>query len=399
MRRPPILTEPRFTTSFGVVDVLRLDSPTSWLACRDLLAPLEAAAQAGPWVSWANWHAIAHERYAEAPHWLMTLARSPSTSPDAAVVLRTEYQAHRLGTLAVLRTLDWAVVRQRPLLVAPELADWSSHALLAALPALHRTTGCALLSLYAQDADATTNLLTEAATRHVPVQVRTTSTCPQLTMPDDLESYFARDPLTHPRHIQRLAHVLQRDCISAPRLWRVRGRSAHHADVHEAWCCFRELWPTSWQWAFQDALGESARNARYLERLVDDLGTTGTLDIALLMIGTRAIAGYVSLVHQQTVWLVVGVYDQAMKKYSPGALAMAWLIEDSARRGDTLLDFGGESQDWKRHWATHEVPLLQVTLPLSPWLTLLCRLVPRWSLSDAHHGQHRGLADALPPPG
>ncbi|MCX7003422.1 MAG: GNAT family N-acetyltransferase [bacterium] len=350
------------TTAAPAVHVRCLRTEEDWQACRAALDALAAAAPPSPWATWHNWHAIWKIRCAQVRCWLIEIATGGAHAPvDAAVIFRENHSRRAWGTLKSLRTLDWSAMRQPPLIMRAGMERAACTAFVAALPRIARATGTHLLSLYYIDGDTLPPLDDSLRAAGYPVRRRILTFDLQIVGPLNVDDYLKQHQRLRIKKIGESERKFERECGVRPSMVRLRGGFTTEPGLRRLWDLFQSMARASWQW---NCLHQHKENAtattQYLEELVNAASTAGCLDIILLMAGEKPMAGYVSMLHGDTLWLLVTCYDKAYAKYGPGAMILRGLLRDSQTRGDRVIDFGGEALDWKRGWANKEITMYHV---------------------------------------
>ena len=385
-------------TPTPVLQVRCLRTEEDWQACRAALDALAAAAPPSPWATWYNWHSIWKIRCAPARCWLIEVALGGAHAPiDAAVIFRENHSHRAWGTLKSLRSLDWSATRQPPLIMRAGMERAACTALVAALPRIAREAGAHLLALYYMDGDALPPLYDSLCAAGYAVRRRIATFDLQIVGPLDVDAHLKQQQHLRVKKIGESERKFARECGVRPRMVRRRGGFATEPDLRRLWDLYQAMWHAAWQWNYlqQQNKENAAASTQYLEELVAYASDNECLDIILLMAGEKPVAGYVSMLHGDTLWLMVTCYDQAYAKYGPGAMILRGLLLDSQQRGDRVIDFGGEALDWKRGWANKETPMYQIEcgiggLPGLVW-SLKQRLSPgkEDALLRLHHIQSR----------
>lgn len=112
-----------------------------------------------------------------------------------------------------------------------------------------------------------------------------------------------------------------------------------------------ELAERSWQGQAGSPSEVAGRTAFYTE-VLNAFAPRGLLDVCLLRARGRLVAFDVNLVERGVVTMLVGAYDPAWARFSPGSLLFALWAADSLERGDRVLEFGGDYLEYKEHWTT-----------------------------------------------
>lgn len=122
-----------------------------------------------------------------------------------------------------------------------------------------------------------------------------------------------------------------------------------------------ELAGRSWQGQGGDPADLAVRRAFFTD-VSDAFAPRGMLDVCLLRAGGRFVAFDLNLVERDVVSMLVGAYDPAWARFSPGSQLFARWAADSLARGDRVLEFGGDFLEYKEHWATETLPSYHLRL-------------------------------------
>lgn len=140
-----------------------------------------------------------------------------------------------------------------------------------------------------------------------------------------------------------------------------------------------------------------------------------TVHVSALTVGDATIACQWGLVLHGRFYLLLTAYDEAWKRFSPGALHHEALIRWCHARGMSSFDFGIGDEAYKAGYCDSSMPLYRLELPMSvmgrTYLAterLLIRLRAtrawkrlrplKWGIVDIVRDQWRRLAPARPPP-
>jgi len=88
----------------------------------------------------------------------------------------------------------------------------------------------------------------------------------------------------------------------------------------------------------------------------------GNLDLNVLYANDIPIAFDYNVVEAARVYVLIGMYDGAYAKYSPGKVLMTLWLRDSHARGDRRIEFGGEHLEYKAQWASTTAPAFRLRL-------------------------------------
>jgi CelD/BcsL family acetyltransferase involved in cellulose biosynthesis len=88
----------------------------------------------------------------------------------------------------------------------------------------------------------------------------------------------------------------------------------------------------------------------------------GMLDLTLLEVGGRAVAGSVGFVDRDTYYYYLPAWDPDLAPYAPSSLLLAHLVERAYERGLRRFDFMLGDEPYKAQWATEERHTVRLVL-------------------------------------
>jgi CelD/BcsL family acetyltransferase involved in cellulose biosynthesis len=254
-----------------------------------------------------------------------------------------------LGQVRSLRTIDYNTQRTLPIL-ARGMEDSA-----ASILALWRELGDHYDVFDFFKLDAMGDALDELAARleHEGVAVHLTrfNEQPRLVLPDDVDELLrlrnrvSRKKLRWGRNrLEEQLGPLTLTRLRAPEDFGERGLDALCDVVFD-------LHQRSWQ-GKDMSLDQRHQRQAYYRAAMDGFVASGRFDAALLEAGGQCLAYDLNLVDRGAVYMLIGGYDPAWRRYSPGSLLFSRWAQDSIARGDRVLEFGGDYVDYKAHWAT-----------------------------------------------
>lgn len=384
------------TTTTRTVRITRLKDENDWQQCRRKIEEFETHCRPNPWVTWYNLHSIWELQYGDSACWLVEIPCLGDKEAGllAAALWRESASRRKFGAMKVLRTLDWMVFRQPPFLMREGREKDACAAMADALKPLARASGANIISLYNLDKLSSDFWTAELSRRWIPFRRRVLTYNPQVVGPCDVDANVTEKKKSRVRKLVSRERKIEKDFGAPPLFDRVRGGFDTHPELRDMWRKFTAMWRESWQWKYLTDQGEETRSRTvdYLEGIVEHAGENGRLDISLLTIKEKPIAGYLSLVAGSCLWMVFGSFNREYKTYYPGTMLFRWVQLDSQKREDALVDFGGETLDWKREWANNEEPIYHVELPVGGvkgWLWAM-----KLRLSREKTDEHITLHDA-----
>jgi CelD/BcsL family acetyltransferase involved in cellulose biosynthesis len=128
----------------------------------------------------------------------------------------------------------------------------------------------------------------------------------------------------------------------------------------------------------------------YLRAAHATAASAGAVDLNLLLLNDRPIAFAYNYHYHGWVYGVRSGFDSSAADDGAGNVLMAKMIEDSARRGDCLIDLGPNYLDCKRYWLTRLQPAYHFTHfhpgGVRAQALRLKRIVKRWLGSQKASG-------------
>jgi CelD/BcsL family acetyltransferase involved in cellulose biosynthesis len=112
----------------------------------------------------------------------------------------------------------------------------------------------------------------------------------------------------------------------------------------------------SWKGEAGTALAEDGLRLPFYRRYAERAAADGTLRIALLRIGGRAVAMQYASESENRYWLFKIGYDAAFAKASPGQLLLLETLRHAAEKGLASYEFLGSEAEWTRQWTTDARP-------------------------------------------
>jgi CelD/BcsL family acetyltransferase involved in cellulose biosynthesis len=123
----------------------------------------------------------------------------------------------------------------------------------------------------------------------------------------------------------------------------------------------------SWKGAVGAAILQDEERGPMLRRFAVLAARAGILRLALLRIGTDAVAMQFGCVHGGAFWLLKVAYDQEFRRCSPGQLLAATTIGRAAAEGLERYEFLGVPEDWTELWTNDEQACVTLrTFPYRP---------------------------------
>ncbi|WP_320129936.1 GNAT family N-acetyltransferase [uncultured Sphaerochaeta sp.] len=112
-----------------------------------------------------------------------------------------------------------------------------------------------------------------------------------------------------------------------------------------------DLYNRSWQSEYLTEHGNLAsKMSDFYCRIARTFAPLGLLDICLLEADNTLLAYELNLVEEGSIFMLFGTYNQEYSQWSPGNAILSEIIQDSIKRGYSLLEFGGEYLEYKKLW-------------------------------------------------
>lgn len=100
----------------------------------------------------------------------------------------------------------------------------------------------------------------------------------------------------------------------------------------------------------------------FLDRICGRLSAAGALRLHLLWAGDRLAAFNLGFVQGRRFFGYQKAHRDDFGKFSPDSLLMNRMVEDAIAEGLERVEMGQGGEEYKRHWASHQRPLWDVTL-------------------------------------
>jgi CelD/BcsL family acetyltransferase involved in cellulose biosynthesis len=254
-----------------------------------------------------------------------------------------------LGGLAVLRPLGLGVTDYADLLLPPEPAR--RRAALGALAGalVERAGAWDALDLRGVPAESATvrDLIAVAAGRGMRHAVLPGYPRPAIALDGTWDAYLQTRP---GRFRYNLRSRLRRLGEQGPFQFR---SIADPAEVPAALATLTDLHARRWHGQHTATIFSSSAVAR---RFYADACTRyarrGLLDLTLLEVGGRAVAGSLGFVDRDTFYYYLPAWEPSLARLAPSSLLLAYLIERAYARGLTRFDFMLGDEPYKADWAT-----------------------------------------------
>ncbi len=285
-------------------------------------------------------------------------------------------ETRKFGTMRIVRTMDYHATG---LDLFPQgrkagFSAWDS--LLDARGEIGFETGASLMSLYKLTDESASALEQRLSTRKIPYSKQVFNKNFHILLPDDIEVYWKTKSSKALYNIRRSERLLSAE--TGKPLRTVRYSSAELEESPGA-AVFGAFLVLLLRWAENRAEGSadlppseilSFRQDAFSGWIRDD-----AMELYVLLSGNEVLAGQINVFRSDRIVVNAMSYDQDYARFSPGRILFRNFLTLSHERGIRLIELGGEGEDWKKEWSTHDEPVWSVSFPIGGWKDAL------WSLS------------------
>lgn len=195
--------------------------------------------------------------------------------------------------------------------------------------------------------------------------------CPQMALPLSVDAYWRTLRPSLRYTLQRKRKYLERQGTVAYR------QAKCGEDIDTAWNAFTAL--HQMRWGTRSRGGGAFRDARFCAfhgEIVPRLHNLGWLDLTLLYLNGRPLAGIYGYRHEGTYYYYLPGFDpDRAPKASPGMLLLAHCIERAIEAGCHRVDLLQGHAHYKMNWARHLTRCLSVRIYNRTWRALISHLV------------------------
>ncbi len=200
-------------------------------------------------------------------------------------------------------------------------------------------------------AGALETIKSELTRLQLPFECEVFNEQPQFHIPATWEGYLEERTQGHRKKIRRYTRKLQEEY---PDYQFIRLRSYEEYQdygIDKVIGEIMELFANSWQAACLAEYGDScSRLTTFYESVAREFIPKGLLDICLLKADNHLLAFELNICEAGSVYMLFGSYDRAYADWSPGNAIFSEIVQDGIKRGDKIVEFGGEHLDYKRLW-------------------------------------------------
>ena len=166
---------------------------------------------------------------------------------------------------------------------------------------------------------------------------------PYATLPGSWEEYAAGRPRAVQRNVSYCRRRLERE-------GKLKLRMASNGDgVLEQAFAVAEA---SWQGVVERSVASTPTLRRFYAELWEEAGRQGWRAGGVLEIGGEPAAFWYCLDYHDRVFLLKTGFNPAYRRYSPGVVLLAAVLEEAIRAGRKEADFLGNPEEYKLQWAT-----------------------------------------------
>ena len=177
-------------------------------------------------------------------------------------------------------------------------------------------------------------------------EVVSTTCCPMIRLPGDIETYRAGLGRNRRYTLQRKTKCLQ----GAGRVEYSRATSP--ADVDAAFESLVTLHQQRWSTGSSGGVFATERSRRFHREMVQVLSERGRVSLDLLELDRRPIAAIYGFVYEKVYYFYLPGFDRAaVPKASPGLLLLYHRIKESIRDGERTVDLLQGAQPYKLEWS------------------------------------------------
>lgn len=177
-------------------------------------------------------------------------------------------------------------------------------------------------------------------------EVVSTTCCPVIRLPDDVETYRAGLGRNRRYTLQRKTKCLR----GAGRM--AYSRATSPADIDAAFDSLVTLHQQRWSTGSSGGVFANERSKRFHREIVRVLSERGRVSIDLLWLDERPIAGIYGFDYQGVYYFYLPGFDPAvLPKASPGLLLLYHRIEQSIPDGERTVDLLQGAQPYKLEWS------------------------------------------------
>jgi len=192
---------------------------------------------------------------------------------------------------------------------------------------------------------------TELTRMHLPFECEVFNEQPQLHIPSSWEGYLEERTQGHRKKIRRYTRKLQEEYpdYQFQRLRSYEDFQTYGVDrvLEEIMALFSNSWQAESLAEYDDSF---SRLTTFYQRVAREFIPVGLMDICLLKADHHLLAFELNLCEAGSVYMMFGSYDRTYADWSPGNAIFSEIVQDGIKRGDRLLEFGGEHLDYKRLW-------------------------------------------------
>lgn len=138
-------------------------------------------------------------------------------------------------------------------------------------------------------------------------------------------------------------------------------RAPEDLDLEQALATFLEVEASGWKGAGGTAIRADVDRTRFYSGVVRDIGSDGGLEINLLTLEGRPLAGQLCIRSGAVLHVLKIGYDEAYAALAPGNMLLEHLLEECPSRGITEVDLVTDAP-WHADWRPASQPVLEILL-------------------------------------
>jgi len=193
--------------------------------------------------------------------------------------------------------------------------------------------------------------------RGIPHEVEVFNEQPRFMLEGSWDGYLDERTQGHRKKIRRYTRKLQEEYpdyrftrLRSPGDFAGYGLDAAIGEV-------MDLYLKGWQAeALEDQGGGACADLmEFYKRIATRLAPLGLVEICMLKADGTLLAFELNVCEGGSIHMLFGSYDRRYAEWSPGNAILSELLQDSYRRGDRCVEFGGEYLEYKRLWTKDAV--------------------------------------------
>ncbi|MDP2792156.1 MAG: GNAT family N-acetyltransferase [Rectinemataceae bacterium] len=301
-------------------------------------------------------------------------------------------EARKIGTFHTVRTIDYHVTSLDLYCLSRENGKPAWDALLESRGEIGFETGASLMCLY-KLADASASVLEgKLAARKIPYSKQLFNRNFHILLPSAIEEYWKSKSPKALYNIRRSERLLSEASGNPVRMLRFGPDDLKLPGGVAALATFLGLLR---QWAEDRAAAGANYSAEaviaYRRDVLNAWADGECMELYALFSGERLLAGQVNVFRTDRIVVSMMGYDKEYSRFSPGRILFRNFLSNSHECGVRLIELGGEGEEWKKEWATHDEPVWSITFPIGGWMDTVWSLKQKLQSLSARHGKLPGV--------